>query len=94
MLTVEDCIGLCELTEDEVQAIAEQMHLPSVIAAELGFYLLHTPDGVPRIKRIILDDIDGAAARGELARVAQLKLVLKHFVDNHRRHRTGSGAAA
>ena len=83
MLTLQDCIALCGLTEDEVDAIAEHEHLPEIVAAELGNYLLQGPDGVPRIKRIILDDIAAARARGDEKHALALKLVLRHFVATH-----------
>jgi hypothetical protein len=83
MLTYEDCVGLADLTEEEIEAIAEHEHLPEIVAAELGCYLVHDADGVPMIKRIILDDIEEARQRGDQPRVLQLKLVLKHFVDTH-----------
>ena len=36
MLTYQDCVGLCELSEAEIRAIAEHEHLPEVVALELG----------------------------------------------------------
>lgn len=84
MLTVEDCIDLCELTAEEVEAIAEHEHLPTIIAAELGNYLIHSESGVPMIQRFILDDIELAENRGDTVRVNTLKLTLKHFVETHR----------
>ncbi len=84
MLTYEDCVGLAELTEEEIEAIARHEHLPEMIAAELGNYLVHDPDGVPKIKRIILDDIEQARERGEQQQqVARLKLVLRQFIATH-----------
>jgi S-ribosylhomocysteine lyase LuxS involved in autoinducer biosynthesis len=83
MLTLQDCLELCELTEDEVLAIAEHEHIPEMAALELGSYLVHTPEGERRIKAMIVDDIDAARARGDLRRAAMLKLVLKHFVETH-----------
>jgi len=83
MLTYEDCVGLAELTEEEIEAIAQHEHLPEIVAVELGNYLVHDPDGVPKIKRIILDDIEQARERGEQQQVARLKLVLKHFIATH-----------
>lgn len=83
MLTYEDCVGLCELTEEEVEAIAEHEHIPEIVATELGCYLIHTDDGLPRIRRIILDDIEMAEKRGDKRHAITLKLVLKHFVDTH-----------
>lgn len=83
MLTLQDCIASCGLTEEEVDAIAEHEHLPEIVAAELGNYLLQGRDGVPRIKRIILDDIVAARARGDEKHALALKLVLRHFVATH-----------
>ncbi len=83
MLTIEDCIELSELSEDEILAIAEHEHLTEMVALELGNYLTHTRDGERRIKRMICDDIDHARQCGKLERAAALKLVLKHFVQLH-----------
>lgn len=83
MLTWEDCLALCELTADEIAAIAEHEHLTQMAAVEMGNYLIHSPDGVPKIRRIILDDIASARARGDTAHAAKLRLVLKHFVEAH-----------
>ena len=62
MLTLQDCIALSELTDEEIDAIAEDKHLPTIIAAELGSYLIHTASGERRIKAIIRDDIAHAQA--------------------------------
>ena len=43
MITIEDCLALSDLTEEEIDAIAEHEHLPEIIAAELGNYLAHRP---------------------------------------------------
>ena len=63
MLTFEDCLGLSGLTEKEIDAIAQHEHLPEIVALELGNYLLHQPDGAPKIRRMILDDIADAEAK-------------------------------
>lgn len=83
MLTYEDCVELSDLTEEEVEAIAQHEHLPEMAALELGTYLVHSAEGVPMIKRIILDDIESARRHGNNQKVLQLKLVLKHFVETH-----------
>jgi hypothetical protein len=79
MLTYEDCLGMTDLSEAEVKAIAEHEHCPEIIALELGNYLVHTAEGQPRVRRMILDDIEAAEARGDAAHSAKLKLVLQHF---------------
>ena len=49
-LGFEDCVGLCDLTEEEVLAIAEHEHIPAMAAVQLADYLVHTPGGEQRIK--------------------------------------------
>jgi hypothetical protein len=84
MLTWEDCVALCDLSEDEICAVAEHEHIPLMAAAELGHYLVHTPHGAPRISRMIVDDIKAARARGDRSEELKLKAVLRHFIDQHR----------
>ena len=88
MLTLQDCIALCELTEAEIAAIAEHEHVPDIVAIEIGQYLCRRPDGTPAIKAIIRDDIDAAYKRGDEAHAIALKLVLKRFVETHPRTAT------
>ena len=83
MLTIEDCIALSDMTEDEIAAIAEHEHIPAIVAAELGHYLIETPDGVPALKRILLDDLQAARDRGDAKHVLHLQHVLRAFVLSH-----------
>lgn len=83
MLTLEDCIGLSELDEEEILAIAEHEHIPEMAAVEMGNYLCHTPEGERRIRRMIVDDIRAARERGDTHHVAVLKTALKHYVAEH-----------
>jgi hypothetical protein len=85
MLTLEDCLGLCGLTEEEVLAIAQHEHIPEMAALEIGSYLCRTPAGELCIKAMIRDDIAEAARMGEHARSLALRLVLRHFVASHPR---------
>lgn len=83
VLTLQDCIALCDLTEAEVDAIAEHEHLPEMLAAEMAYYIIHSPDGVPKMRRIIEDDIRDAAKRGDLEHASKLLAVLRHFIETH-----------
>lgn len=83
MLTYQDCLGLCDLSEEEIEAIREHEHIPQIVALEMGDYLVHTENGIPAIKRMILDDIEVASAHGDMGRLLGLKVMLKHFVDTH-----------
>jgi hypothetical protein len=40
MISLEDCISMCGLDENEVAAIAEHEHIPEIAAAALASYLL------------------------------------------------------
>jgi len=84
MLSLEDCLALCELTEEEVLAIAHHEHIPEIAAAELGNYLSRSADGQLAIKSMIRDDIQAAEARGERERALALKMVLRHYVSERR----------
>jgi len=83
MLTYEDCLELCNLTEEEILEISGHEHIPMINALELGDYLIKTEDGELRIKRMIIDDIDHAKQRQDNQRLAKLELVLKHFISHH-----------
>lgn len=83
MLSLEDCIALSALSEEEIAAIAEHEHLPMIVASELGNYLVQTPDGTRYIRQMIRDDIAAARARGDLAHELALKLVLRHYIACH-----------
>ncbi len=86
MLTIEDCIELCGLTEDEIDAIARHEHLPEINAAELARYLVQTDDGTLRIRRMIVDDLADAKKRGDAAAMEKYRAVLAHFIAAHPAH--------
>ncbi len=83
MLTLEDCIALSELTEEEILAIADHEHIPAMAAAEMGNYLVHSPSGEMRVRAIIVDDIKEAERSGDGTRVIVLKLILKRYLGEH-----------
>lgn len=83
LLTIEECIELSELTEDETLAIAEHKELPDMLAVELGNYLVQTSEGEKRIRHMIADEIATAREEGNIEQAAKLKQVLKYFLENH-----------
>jgi hypothetical protein len=80
MITLEDCVGLCGLTEDEVLAIAEHEHLPEIAATALAHYLLSQEHGSEKIRDMIVDDIRQVQLRGDQEHVLTLLHVLHHFL--------------
>jgi hypothetical protein len=83
MITHEDCVALCGLTQDEVHALAEHEHIPDIAAAALGQCLLNQPKGCQIISDMIADGMRGARQRGDDKHANELALILHHFVSSH-----------
>jgi hypothetical protein len=80
MISLEDCIALCGLTEQEVMAIAEHEHVPEIVATAIGRYLLKEPNGPEKIRDMMRDDIHDALSRGDSDHASELLMVLRHFL--------------
>jgi hypothetical protein len=83
MITLEDCLAFCGLTEEEVLAIAEHEHIPEIAAAALAEYLARQEHGEDRIRDMIVDDIRTSQQRGDCVHVRTLLHVLHHFLRTH-----------
>jgi hypothetical protein len=83
MIQLEDCIGLCGLTEEEVLAVAEHEHVPEIVAAAMSHYIVTGEHGGEKIRDMIVDDIRQAQATGNRAHVLTLLHVLHHFLQDH-----------
>jgi hypothetical protein len=84
MIALEDCIGLCGLTEEEVLAVAEHEHLPEIAATALAQYLLSQEHGSEKVLDMIVDDIRQAQLiTGDKEHVVTLLHVLHHFLKTH-----------
>ena len=83
-ITLQDCIALCGLEEDEVAGIAEHEHMPEIAAAALANYLLQQPGGPTRIRDILVDDFRNALRRNDRAHARELLAALRHFAAEHR----------
>ncbi len=83
MISREDILGLTDLDEDEIEAIAEHEHIPDVAAAALGDYLLHQANGATRVHEMIVEDIRAALGRDDGPHAASLYVTLRHFMGQH-----------
>lgn len=83
MISLEDCVALCGLTEEEILAIAEHEQLPEIEAAALAQYLMRGRHGARLIRDMIMDDIRAAQRSGERSRVRSLLHVLHHYLRQH-----------
>ncbi len=83
MIALEDCIALCELTEAEIDAIAEHEHIPELAAAALGQYLMGRERGAAIVRAMIRDDIRAAIAGGDARHARQLVAAFCAFIAAH-----------
>ncbi|CAN1721233.1 conserved protein of unknown function [Hyphomicrobium sp. 1Nfss2.1] len=86
MITLEDCIALCGLSEAEVLAIAEHEHVPEIAAAALAEHLLKQRRGTDTIHRMIVEDMRAALQRGDRKHASELFAALRHFLATHPEH--------
>jgi len=89
MISLEDCIALSGLDEDEIAAISEHEHIPEIAAAALASYLLKQPKGGEAIRTMIIDDIHKALDDGRVRHAAELFMALRHFLEQHPQGRPG-----
>jgi hypothetical protein len=83
MITLDDCVALCGLTNEEVRALAEHERIPEMAAAALGQCLLAHPGGCQIIRNMIADDMRWARRRGDERHADELALTLMQFVSSH-----------
>src|SRR3954469_17306803 len=72
MISLEDCVGLCDLSPEEIEAIGEHEHVPAIIAATLGSYLIHSEHGPEKVRDMIVDDIRSAVHRHDIPHARHL----------------------
>lgn len=83
MLSLEECLDFCDLDLEEVEAIAEHEHVPLIVAAEMGFQMLRSPEGVEHIHAMLEDNVEHARDRGLAERAEHLTVVSQHFMASH-----------
>jgi len=76
VVSYQECLDLSGLDEEAVRVIAERESLSDIVAAELGFTLSRSAEGMRRLRKIIRDDLREAAARGDLERSLRLNRAL------------------
>ncbi|HEY7457200.1 MAG TPA: hypothetical protein VH765_00460 [Xanthobacteraceae bacterium] len=89
MISIDDCIALCGLDKDEVDAIGEHEHIPEVAAAALANYLLQQAGGAVRIRTMMIEDVRNALDEGRIDHAAELFMALRHFLEQHPEAREG-----
>ena len=83
MLSIRDCLDYCDLTEDEVELIAQHEGIPDVVAAQMACGLVQTPEGVLLLTNYMRDLIELATERGELDKAARARGLCARFMADH-----------
>ncbi|MEW5727457.1 MAG: hypothetical protein AB1918_06485 [Pseudomonadota bacterium] len=86
MLTLQDCLDMCDPGPGVVEAVARHEHLPCILAAELAETLCTTAAGRRHLHRLLVDCLADAHRRGDVERARSLEAVLA----DHRRRYPGS----
>ena len=83
MLSLQECIDFSDLSEDEIEAIAEHEQVPEIVAAEIGNTLLQTRSGVCLIKLYLLENLERARSLGHFEKARQLDVLYRRFDREH-----------
>lgn len=83
MISLDECIGMSGLQEEEVAVVAEHEHIPLMVAAELAQTLLDTPRGLYRLHEMFRDRLATLAAGRDRAKERQLADVYAQFRIRH-----------
>ena len=94
MISFQDCVALCGLTEEEIAAIAEHEHVPEIAAAILGQYLLRQKNGDRDLQQMIVDDIRAALLCKDTVHAARLASALHHFHTTYPHSMAASGGTS
>lgn len=84
MFSLDECIGMSDLSEEMIAVISEHEHVPDIVAVGLGEGLLKTPRGLFTLKGYICDVLEQAQLAGKRDKVKQLERVLTRFNAAHR----------
>lgn len=83
MLAMQDLLDYCDLSQGEVEAIAEHEHVPLVIAAEMSECLLGSPEGVCKLHAMIADNLERAKKSGRFQHARELESTFQHLRRTH-----------
>ena len=83
MISLEDLIGFCDLTPEEIQVVAEHEHVSQAATALLGHYLLQSQRGCEPIRDMLIAEICTAVRQHDVPHARQLVSTLRHFLHEH-----------
>ena len=88
MVTLDECIGMSGLTDDEITVVAQHRRMPTIVAVEVGHALLGTAKGKLILREYVSELLERARRAGKRERAQHLERVLIGF---NRRYPTPPG---
>lgn len=79
MISPQECFDLSGLDEEAIRVIAERERVPHIVAAEMGYTLTRTPEGVRLLRKLLREDLKRAATGGDLEKSLRLNRALVRF---------------
>lgn len=83
MLTLQDCLDYCDLTDEEVELFAEHERIPTEVAGALACGLVQTEEGVDRIDHCLSDMVSEAMDCGRFDKAEHVLHVYAQFRTAH-----------
>lgn len=83
MLTLRDCLDYCDLTDDDVEMVAEHEHMPPTVAAHFACAMVQTSEGVLEIAHFMEEIVEDAEVHGELNKAEHVRHVCARFQAAH-----------
>ena len=83
MLSIDDCIDYVKLWGNDIDAMSKHDHGTATISTEMEKYRARSPEDVPMLKSVILDDISQALSCEDYAQAAILLAVIRLFIETH-----------
>jgi hypothetical protein len=67
MLTLDQCIDLCGLNDEEVERLARHASVPEIVAAQMACKMLQTREGIRELECILHRRLAETAGCGDCA---------------------------
>ncbi len=83
MISIRDCIDYSDLTDDEIEVVAEHEHLPFGSAAQLACCLAQTKEGEQVLRCLLKDAVCDAKTCGRKGTLQLARRALRQFCLHH-----------
>jgi hypothetical protein len=86
MISIKDCLDYSDLTEDEVDVIAEHEHLPYPCAVELACGLAQSEEGTEILRCLLKNALGDAKVQADATALKAAKRAYAQFAADHPEH--------